>query len=120
MGDPGQDNYNGAYSFTVESIQHRMGLSLSTVTSVKPRGKISGSAVMTNSRAVPDGTSVSLIVTKGSQRWVFTDTARAGKLKFKLDLPTALKGRKSKMALYRSHTSTWTTSSSQKIKVRVG
>lgn len=115
----GPDAGAGSYEFTVESIRHRVGLALNARETVKRRGRITGSARMTNSQPVPNGTAVSLVVTKGGGRWVYSDTAQSGRLLFKLHLPKAVKGKKVKMTLVRTRTSTWQAASSSKLKVKV-
>ncbi len=107
------------YQFTVESIQHRVGLSLTALTSVKRKGRVAGSAVLTNSAPVPDGTTISLIVTKDSARWVYTAPAAGGRLSFKMALPKSLTGKKVKLRLYRSATTTIQAGSSSAIKARI-
>ncbi len=107
------------YQFTVETIQHKVGLSLTALTSVKRKGRVAGSAVLTNSAPVPDGTTISLIVTKGSARWVYTAPAAGGRLSFKMALPKSLTGKKVKLRLYRSATTTIQAGSSSAIKARI-
>ncbi len=110
--------YNGPYSFTVESIQHAVGLGLASVSSVKRKGSVRGTAYLTNGAPVPDGLDVALIVRKGSKKWVRVGRTTAGQVTFGLRLPKSARG-KVRLSLSRGADSQYLAASTRSTKARV-
>lgn len=110
--------YNGAYSFTVESVQHALGLALTPAASISRKGKVRGTATLTNGSPVPDGLDVALIVRKGPRKWVRVAQSYGGRIEFKLKLPKSAKG-KARLSLSRGTDAQYLAANTQSMKVRV-
>ena len=110
-------NY-GPYQFTVESIQHQVGLGLASVQSVGRKGSVRATATLTNNAPVADGFDVALIIRKGDKKWVRVGYASAGQVTFKLKLPKSAKG-KVKLSLSRGADSQYSAASTRSMKTRI-
>lgn len=109
---------NSPYQFTVESVQHAVGLGLTSVSSVKRKGVVRGTAHLTNGAPVPDGFDVALVIRKGSKKWVRVARTTAGQLTFGLKLPKSAKG-KVKLSLSRGADGQYLAASTQSTKTRI-
>lgn len=108
----------GPYKFTVESIQHAVGLGLTSVSAVQRKGTVRGTAYLTNGAPVPDGLDVALIVRKGDRKWVRVARSIGGQVSFQLRLPKKSRG-KVRMSLSRGADSQYLAANTQSMKVRV-
>ncbi len=111
-------SYNGTYSFTVESIQHAVGLGLTSVATVKRKGSVRGTAYLTNGAPVPDGFDVALIIRKGPKKWVRVGRTAGGQMTFRLNLPKSAKG-KVRLSLSRSSDSQYLAANTRSFKTRI-
>jgi hypothetical protein len=82
----------GPYDFTVESIQHQLGVNLQRIFALARNGLVKGSAVLSDGSAVPDGAVFVLHASyRGGQKTVGAKTSGGkGQLVFKLKLPVAV------------------------------
>jgi hypothetical protein len=89
----------GPYDFTVESIQHAIGVGLARVLEIPPVTTLLGSADLANAQPVPDGLTFTLTASwvtpanKASHSRTFTSTSSAGNLSFPVSLPTTAQGK---------------------------
>jgi hypothetical protein len=89
----------GPYDFTIESIQHAIGVGLSPVTRIKPTSILTGSANLSDGSPVPDGLAFTLSaswvtpVNKASHSRSYTVTSSGGALTFPLNLPSSAQGK---------------------------
>lgn len=109
---------NSAYHFTVESIQHALGLGLPAVQSVKRKGSVRATATLTNGAPVPDGLDVALIIRQGPSKWVRVSRAYGGQLTFKLKLPKSARG-KAKLSLSRGADAQYLAATAKATKTRI-
>lgn len=110
--------YNDPYSFAVESIQHAVGLGLTSVSSVNRKGTLRGTAYLSNGAPVPDGFDVALIVRKGSKKWVRVGRTTAGRVTFGLRLPKSAKG-KVRVSLSRGADTEYLAANTRSFKARI-
>jgi len=108
----------GPYKFTVESIQHAVGLGLTSVSSVKRKGTVRGTAYLTNGAPVPDGLDVALTIRKGNRKWVRVARTTAGQITFGLKLPKSSRGNV-KLSLSRGADSMFLAADTPPMKTRV-
>ena len=87
------------YDFTIESIQHAIGVGLTPVTSITPTSTLTGSANLSNGSPAPDGLAFTLTaswvtpVNKASHSRSYTVASGGGALAFPLNLPSSAQGK---------------------------
>jgi hypothetical protein len=110
----------GAYDFTVESIQHKLGVDLKRISSVSRRGTVTVRAVLANGAAVPDGLGFTLRVRWRGGKAAYRATSRAGQLRFRLRLPRSARAKTASLTVSRPADPGYLTgrSSSQRVRVR--
>ena len=69
----------GPYQFTVESIQHAVGVAMDRP---KGSGAVTGTAVLSDGQPVPDGVVFTLVMSSGGKNLTRTAPVQAGKLTF--------------------------------------
>lgn len=110
---------DAVYDFTVESVQHAVGVSLPSV--VIPRsGTVRAKATLTNGQPVPDGTRFSLTVAWPGGRSVFVAPSRSGALAFAVRLPASAKGKRANMIVRRAADQNYLAASSVGRATRIG
>lgn len=112
----GPCGYYGPYQFTVESIQHALGLSLS-----KPNGKtVKGTAYLSNGQPAPDGLVVPLLVRVGGKTVAAaTATTSGGRLTYQLSVPKAWRGKTATIRLARPGDAGYLDASTAPVKLRL-
>ena len=121
----GQANFSEAYDFTIESIQHAIGVGLSPVARIKPTSTLTGSANLSNGSPVPDGLAFTLSaswvtpVNKALHSRSYTATSSGGALAFPLNLPSSALGRHVSLTVTRPADSQYLAASSPAIDATV-
>jgi hypothetical protein len=93
------ESCNQPYDFTIESIQHAIGVGLTAVTEITSTSTLTGSANLSNGSPVPDGMAFALSaswvtpVNKASHHRLYTATSGGGVLAFPLNLPSSAEGK---------------------------
>lgn len=88
-----------SYDFTIESIQHAVGVGLKPVARIKPTSTLNGSASLSNGTPVPDGLIFNLTagwvtpVNEASHQRIYTAGSSGGELAFQLHLPRSARGK---------------------------
>lgn len=113
-------NYKGPYQFTVESIQHAVGLSMDPVSSLSPKGTVTGKVRLSDSSPVPDGLPVVLTVRHGSETLVRNATTAGGAVSIPVKLPKAWKGDKVRLSLSTPASTGYLAATTPPVKARIG
>lgn len=90
----------GAYEFTIEKIQHKLGMALKGDNTFKRNERVTVSVRMTNGAPVPDGLLVSIITQVGGRNYRENARTRGGLATFTLHLPASAEGKKGVMIAF--------------------
>jgi hypothetical protein len=108
------------YDFTVESIQHSIGLALKrTYKALSRTGSIKGTAALANGTPVPDGLVFMLTTSWRGGRSVSQAASQKGKLVFKLHLPQKAHGKKASFVARYAQSAGYLAAHSATIKVKI-
>lgn len=110
---------SGPYEFTVESIQHALGLSLKKVTKVKTTSKVTGYARLSNGEGAPNGLAVNLVARVGKSKVTRGAVVSNGTLTFNLNLPRKWRGKVVALSLVRAADEEYLVSSTKAIFARI-
>lgn len=113
------------YDFTIESIQHAIGVGLTPVTEITPTSTLIGSANLSNGSPVPDGMAFTVSaswvtpVNKASHSRSYTVASSGGALAFLLSLPSSAEGKHVSLTVTRSADPQYLAASSPAIEATV-
>jgi hypothetical protein len=113
------------YDFTIESIQHAIGVGLTPVTEIAPTSVLTGSANLSNGSPVPDGMAFTLSaswvtpVNKASHSRSYTVTSGGGAMAFPLNLPSSAEGKQVSLTITRPADPQYLAASSPAIEATV-
>jgi hypothetical protein len=119
------DDVDSPYDFTIESIQHAIGVGLTPVTSIRPTSTLTGLANLSNGSPVPDGLAFTLSaswvtpVNKVSHHRIYTATSGGGALGFSLNLPSSAEGKHVSLTVTRLADPQYLAASSPAIEAKV-
>lgn len=88
------------YEFTVEKIQHKLGMALKGGSTFKRNSRVTVSVRLTNGAPVPDGLLVSLITQVGGRNYRSNARTRGGLATFTLNLPASAEGKRGTMIAF--------------------
>lgn len=92
--------YRGPYEFTIEKIQHRLGMALKGGSTFKRNSIVTVSTRMTNGAPVPDGLLVSIITQVNGRNYRENARTRGGIARFRLHLPASAEGKRGVMIAF--------------------
>jgi hypothetical protein len=113
------------YDFTVESIQHAVGMGLTPMARIKPTSTLRGSANLSNGTPVPDGLVFTLTATwatptnRASHQRIYAASSLAGGLAFPLNLPISAQGKDVSFTVSRPADPQYLSTSSSTVKILV-
>ncbi len=113
-------NWDGAYHFVVERIQHRVGVALPAVSAVRHNGRIAVHPTLTNGHSLPGGLGFRLSIRVGGKTLERTAKTNAkGVVSFALAIPTSAIGQRASLQVTRGTTATYQRVKSPTIKATV-
>jgi hypothetical protein len=121
----GAEYPRGSYDFTIESIQHAIGVGLDRVTRIKPTSTLTGSANLSNGSPVPDGLAFTLTASwttpanRVRHRRRYRATSGGGSLSFPLNLPTSTRGKRVSIKVSRPADSQYLAAASSSVSAQV-
>lgn len=115
----GSCGYYGPYQFTVETVQHALGLSLQAVSRVARKGTVMGTAALTDGTAPPDGMAFRLAVKRGKVTLYRTAALNGGRATFRLRLPRAWRGKAIAVTMSREADPNYLAASTQTLRTKV-
>jgi hypothetical protein len=120
----GTSSGGASYDFVVETIQHKIGVSLAQVAAVQPNATLQGYAGLTDGTPAPDGLVFTLTVrwknaSKIVQTAKYSAASTAGALSFPLALPPSAQGRNARLVISRPADAQYLAVKSTALKVLV-
>ncbi len=115
----------GPYDFTVESIQHAIGVGLTKATEITPTSVLTGSANLSSGAPVPDGMAFTLTaawitpVNKASHQRAYVATSSGGQFAFQLGLPAGAQGKSVSFTVTRAADPQYLAASSAAVEIPV-
>jgi hypothetical protein len=116
----GQSSEDAPYEFTVEGIQHWLGVGMRRQVRISRRGTLSATITTGDNVAAPDGIPFTLTARWGKRTRTYEGTTAAGRVSFKLALPRTAIAKKASFVVSRAEDATYlaATSKPQRIRVR--
>lgn len=112
-------NQGGPYDFTVESIQHKIGLNLRRMLSATRRATVRGRAVLADGSPVADGLRFGLKVRWRGGTRSYVSAARAGNVSFRLRLPANARHKTASLTVSRGADTSYLAARGPTMNVRI-
>ncbi|MBB4661443.1 hypothetical protein [Conexibacter arvalis] len=115
----GQSPYDEPYEFTVEAIQHWIGIGVRRTPSISRRGTFVATVSTGDNRPAPDGLRAQMTLRWDRQSRMRWASSRSGKLRFRMRLPRSARGKVVRLTVRRDEDSAYQASSAGPLSVRV-